>query len=124
MELTELEKYIKRVWNLLQGMKPGDVLAIEKLCKPETRELFIETAKWYMRLHNSTYQDGLSFTKGFMAVQKYDVSFLMKKKKTLNIDVPGEEAPSPAKAGSPPEGGENPPALAGASIENINNVTV
>ena len=73
MELTELDRYIDKVWKLLEAMKPGDIFVIEKLCKPDTRELFVECIKYYMRSH--PWQDGLSFTRGFINLQKYDISF-------------------------------------------------
>ena len=78
LEQKELEEYVTRVWKLLEVMKPGDVLVIEKLCKPDTRVLFTESVKYYMREHE--WQDGLSFSKGFVAVQKYDLAFIKRKK--------------------------------------------
>lgn len=79
-ELQNLDSYVDRVWKLLMSLKPGDVVVVEKLTKPETRDLFIEVAKWYMREHRNTYMDGLTFTRGFVAIQKYDVAWLMQKK--------------------------------------------
>jgi len=75
MNQKSVDDYLDKVWKLLKAMKPGDCLIIDNLCKPETRELFIECCKFYMREHNSTYQDGLTFSKGFVAIQKYDLSF-------------------------------------------------
>jgi hypothetical protein len=73
MKESELEAYVKKVHALMEAMKPGDVLVIERLTKPDTRELFVECIKFYMREHE--WQDGLSFSKGFLSVQKYDITF-------------------------------------------------
>ena len=75
MNEKSVDDYLEKVWKLLIAMKPGDCLTIDNLCKPGTRELFIECCKFYMREHNDTYQDGLTFTRGFQAIQKYDLSF-------------------------------------------------
>ena len=73
LESSELDKYVARVWKLLEGMKPGDVLVIEKLCKPDTKDLFLESIKFYMRSHE--WQDGLSFSQGFKELRKYELVF-------------------------------------------------
>lgn len=73
LESSELEKYVTKVWKLLEGMKPGDVLVIEKLCKPDTKDLFLESIKFYMRSHE--WQDGLSFSQGFKELRKYELVF-------------------------------------------------
>lgn len=78
LESNDLEEYVTRVWKLLEVMKPGDVLVIEKLCKPETRDLFLESIKFYMREHE--WQDGLSFSKGFVEIRKYDLVFMRSRK--------------------------------------------
>lgn len=72
----ELEDYVERVHKLLRGMKPGDSFVIAKLTRENNRDLFIECCKWYMRLHNEDYQDGLSFGKGFGVLTKYDLAFI------------------------------------------------
>lgn len=74
MEIMELEKYLNKVWALLDAMKPGDLINIAKNTRPETRELFMECIKLYMREHE--WQNGLSFTRGFVDLQKYDISFI------------------------------------------------
>jgi hypothetical protein len=78
MKESELEGYLRKVLTLVAAMKPGDILVIEKLTKPETRELFIECVKFYMREHE--WQDGLSFTKGFVSVQKYDITYTKRRR--------------------------------------------
>jgi hypothetical protein len=70
----ELEEYTLKVNKLLDGMKSGDILQIEKITKPETRELFIETVKKYMREHE--WQAALSFAKSFLELRKYDLDFI------------------------------------------------
>jgi hypothetical protein len=87
MELKKLDEYIDRVWKLMAAMKPGDVINIAGASKAETRELFLECIKYYMRSHE--WQDGLSFSKGFINVQKYDIAFIK-----------GRKSPSPAAAES------------------------
>ncbi len=77
-ELKSLEAYVNKVWATLGAMKPGDVIVVASMTKARSRDLFIECAKWYMREHRNTYMDGLSFTKGFVAIQKFDVSLLKK----------------------------------------------
>jgi exosome complex RNA-binding protein Csl4 len=78
-ELKNLEAYVKKVKNTLEAMKPGDVIVIANVTKQRSRDLFIEVAKWYMREHRDTYMDGLSFTKGFVSIQKFDVTPLKKR---------------------------------------------
>ncbi len=79
-EIKNLDNYKNKVWELLGAMKPGDVITVSSVSKARNRELFIEVAKWYMREHRDTYMDGLTFTRNFVSIQKYDVAFLMKKK--------------------------------------------
>ena len=83
MELSNLEAYVDKVWKLMESMKPGDVINIANVSKEETRELFTECVKFYMREH--VWQDGLSFSKGFVSVQKYDITYSK-----------GRKTPSPA----------------------------
>jgi hypothetical protein len=70
----ELDEYIQKVNRLLEGMKPGDVLIIEKITKSETREQFIAAVKKYMDKHE--WQDGLSFSSAFTELKKYDLDFI------------------------------------------------
>ncbi len=114
MKESELEAYVKKVHALMEAMKPGDVLVIEKITKSDTRELFVETVKYYMDMHREDYQDGLSFSKGFVSVQKYDITFSK-----------GRKTPSPLRQAQgclPPQGGENQPSH--FSISESDNVTV
>lgn len=76
LEEPDLQNYVQKVMKMLKGMKPGDQLVISKITKANTRELFLECCKWYMRMHNEDYQDGLSFGKGFETLTKYDLSFI------------------------------------------------
>jgi hypothetical protein len=73
-EEKDLQDYVERVNKLLEGMKPGDQFEILKLTKEINRELFLECCKHYMRNHE--WQDGLSFTKGFVEIRKYDLAFI------------------------------------------------
>lgn len=75
----ELEVYVGKVFGLLGGMKPGDSITIVDVTKPVTRELFVETIKFYMR--SKDWQDGLSFGKDFGVIRKYELSFLNGKKR-------------------------------------------
>lgn len=74
----ELEDYVSRVNNLLKGMQPGNKIEIGKVTREKNLDLFIECVKFYMREH--AWQDGLSFTVGFTALRKTDLSFLRKGK--------------------------------------------
>jgi hypothetical protein len=74
----ELEDYIKKVNTLLQGMKTGDSIVVAKVTKTETRDLFLEIVKYYMRSHE--WQDALSFADGYTELRKYDLSFITRKK--------------------------------------------
>lgn len=71
-----LQNYVEKVMKMLKGMKPGDQLVVSKITKANTRELFLECCKWYMRMHNEDYQDGLSFGRGFETLTKYDLEFI------------------------------------------------
>lgn len=78
---AELGTYIDKVWQLLESMVPGNVIIISEVAR-KYPELFIECAKWYMREHNDTYQEGLSFADGYEQLRKYDLAFINKKSKT------------------------------------------
>lgn len=80
MKDNELEDYIKKVNTLLETMKPGDRLDIIRITKPDTRDLFIEAIKLFMREHE--WQYGLSFARGFNELRKYDLDFIMQNNKT------------------------------------------
>lgn len=80
-EEKDLKEYVERVNRLLEGMNPGDKLEIAKLTRESNRELFLECCKYYLRSHE--WQDGLSFTKGFAAIQKYDMAFIRREKTPL-----------------------------------------
>jgi hypothetical protein len=77
------EDYDLKVYMLLERMKAGDILQIEKITRAETREKFIEAVKKYMREHE--WQAGLSFAKSFTELRKYDLTFIMKNDKTKNL---------------------------------------
>jgi hypothetical protein len=62
-------------------MKPNDRLDIIKITKPETRELFIEVVKDYMR--QQEWQAGLSFAHDFTELRKYDLDFIKKSSKKI-----------------------------------------
>jgi hypothetical protein len=70
----DLQEYVERVNKLLGGMKPGDQFEILKLTRENNRELFLECCMNYMRNHE--WQDGLSFSKGFVEIRKYDLAFI------------------------------------------------
>jgi hypothetical protein len=74
MNESELEDYIKKVNVLLKTMKTDDRLDIIRITKPETRDLFIEIVKLFMREHE--WQQGLSFSKRFTELRKYDLDFI------------------------------------------------
>ncbi len=99
-ELKDLEGYVKKVWATLEAMKPGDIVVIEQVTKARSRDLFIECAKWYMREHRSTYMDGLSFTRGFVSIQKWDCS---RTKPTRGSNTPSAFGHSPLAGGEIPE---------------------
>jgi hypothetical protein len=75
-DLTEaqLQTYVQKVFKLLEQMKPDDVLIIAKLTKSESRDIFIETVKYYMRQND--WQAGLMFAKGFTELRKHDLDFI------------------------------------------------
>jgi len=78
MKDNDLENYLEKVFSLLMGMKPGDSLVIKDITKPETRDLFVESVKYYMRIHE--WQDELSFSNGFDIIKKYDLAFIKRQK--------------------------------------------
>jgi hypothetical protein len=77
-----IDEYTDKVYKLLLEMKPGDSLQVLKITKPETRELFVEKVKQFMREHE--WQYGLSFSKGFTELRKYDLDFIMQNNKAKN----------------------------------------
>ena len=77
-EEKALQEYVVKVNKMLEGMKSGDIITIVNVTKPQTRDLFIETVKFYMREHE--WQDGLSFAKGFTELRKYDLEFITRQK--------------------------------------------
>lgn len=78
----ELEEYTEKVYTLLLEMKPGDSLQVLKITKSETRDLFLDTVKQFMREHE--WQYGLSFAKGFSELRKYDLEFIKGNNKSTN----------------------------------------
>lgn len=76
----QLSEYIDKVWKVCENMKPGEVINIESFAK-NYPELFTACVKDYMNNHE--WQDGMSFTKGFEAVQKYDISYTKGRKETV-----------------------------------------
>jgi len=74
-EESQLREYVNKVFDFLKNMKPGANISISRLAKEDNRDLFLETCKFYMRQHD--YQDGLSFTKDFERIKKYDITFLL-----------------------------------------------
>lgn len=68
-------EYIKKVWILLEGMKPGDVIIVKNITKENTRQNFIESVKLYMEETRETYCNGLSFRHGYEELAKYDIVF-------------------------------------------------
>lgn len=81
-EMTDeqLSGYIDNVWKLCENMRPGEVIVIKSIAKNHP-QLFTECVKNYMDEHD--WQDGLTFTKGFEAVQKYDISYTKGRKETV-----------------------------------------
>lgn len=77
-EESKLREYVNKVFDFLQKMKPGDDIRVNKLAKEDTRDLFLEVCKFYMRQHD--YQDGLSFSKNYERIYKYDITFLLRPK--------------------------------------------
>lgn len=77
----ELQNYIKKVFNLLENnMKPGNSYLVSTITKEDTRQLFIEVVKWYMRMNKDNYQSGISFNnEKFEVLRKTDVSLLQDK---------------------------------------------
>lgn len=77
----ELQNYIKKVFNLLENnMKPGNSYLVSIITKEDTRQLFIEVVKWYMRMNKDNYQSGISFNnEKFEVLRKTDVSLLQDK---------------------------------------------
>lgn len=63
-------EYKKRVWNLLNRMKPGERYLIEALTKPETREQFINEVKYWMRC--LPFDGWVEFNDDFTAIRKVD----------------------------------------------------
>ena len=80
----ELQAYISKVNITLEAMQPGDRMVISDIARPGNRELFIEVVKHYMRSHS--WQDGLSFSAGFLELRKYDMNFITSNKiKSSNL---------------------------------------
>ena len=66
--MEEKTTYKSRVWQFLDEMQPGDVYRIDKVCKEETRDVFIEATKDYMDTH--PWQGWLSFNKDYTKIYK------------------------------------------------------
>ena len=46
---ADLLEYKREVWQFLEKIEPEKNYTVNNLCKPETREIFIEAIKEYMR---------------------------------------------------------------------------
>ena len=73
------DPYTLKVYKLLDTMKAGDKLQIEKITRVETRDRFIAVVKKYMREHEC--QAGLSFGKAYAELRKSDLAFITQNKK-------------------------------------------
>lgn len=73
LSAEELNDYIDRVWYLLEKMNPGQTIIINEIATKHP-DLFRECVKDYMDNHE--YQDGLTFTRNFVSVQKVDIDFI------------------------------------------------
>lgn len=47
--METIDDYTRRVFNFLENAKPGQIFTIERICKPENRERFIEAVKLWIR---------------------------------------------------------------------------
>jgi hypothetical protein len=100
----QISRYIDNVWRDCADMKPGDVIVIKEVAQ-NYPALYIECVKDYMRSHNSTYQEGLSFANGYAELRKYD---LVWNKKAPRLRSGNKSANTPSACGhSPLAGGEN-----------------
>jgi len=67
---AELQAYVDRVYALLRQMQPGHK-KIESLANADTKDLFIECIKQYMR--ETPWQGYLSFNADFTEIIKHEV---------------------------------------------------
>lgn len=68
---AELTAYVRKAYVVLDRLTPGRI-QVTAIAKDETRDLFIEVVKQYMR--ETPWQGYLSFSGDFSAIIKHNVS--------------------------------------------------
>ncbi len=66
--ITSTIEYKRKVWDLLERMKPHERYKVARLALPENREMFVEYVREYMR--SFPYQGWISFNFDFSEFYK------------------------------------------------------
>jgi hypothetical protein len=70
-EEKDLQDYLERVLTLLDGLKPGEELEVQKITREANRELFVECIKYFISL--DPMNSGIQFNSDFSRIIKYEV---------------------------------------------------
>jgi len=70
---TDLLEYKREVWQFLEKINPGKNYTVDNLCKPETREAFVEAIKEYMR--SLPWQGYVTFNNDYSKFYRMHPSF-------------------------------------------------
>lgn len=63
--------YENKVYKFLMNAPAGSVYTIDNICKPETKQLFIDTVKMYMR--ETEYAGGFEFNADYSKLKKIKI---------------------------------------------------
>lgn len=68
--------YRSKVFDFLDRMPVDSVYVIDRICKKESREVFVDLVKEYITSTRLVYSNGVEFTNDFTRIRKTDVSGL------------------------------------------------
>lgn len=60
--------YEDKVYQLLNNMKPGERIQVDKICKKQPRERFISVVKEYIDIHPNG--NGIEFSNDYNTIKK------------------------------------------------------
>jgi len=72
----ELDDYTGSVFRFLEKTKPGQIFTIEKICKSENRERFIEAVKLWIR--SFPFGAGVEFNCDYTKIKIFDINIYLK----------------------------------------------
>lgn len=95
--MEQKQVYKRKVWEFMERIEPDQTYVVDNMCKPENRELFIQSIKDYMDA--MPWQGWLSFNKDYTKFYKV-WPIVFKDEPAIQSPLPpfakGDEQPLPA----------------------------